>query len=160
ICIATCAFSEMNGMALRPLPVVQNPAELVALQQPVSYPAFRRFRAQDRIFSGVAAYAAPIPFAVSVSGGPDERTWGHVVSSAYFANFGGHSRLGRFFDPGQERAPQRDVIVSERFWRNHLGADYWSPGKTLRINGYPYSVIGIAPPGFLGASPLLFPADL
>lgn len=42
ICIATCAFSEMNGMALRNLPGAQHPSELVTVQSPMSYPMFKR----------------------------------------------------------------------------------------------------------------------
>lgn len=59
ICIATCAFSEMNGMALRTVPDVHHPGELVALQSPTSYPIFRRLREQNDLFSSTMAYAAP-----------------------------------------------------------------------------------------------------
>ena len=75
ICIATCAYSEMNGL-LRDLPGVPNPGELVALQAPSSYPAYQRYRALDGLFSSTFAYVAPVPFGVS-SGGRAERIWGH-----------------------------------------------------------------------------------
>jgi len=65
----------MNGMALRPLPGVRNPGELVALQSPASYPSYRRYREQSDLFSSTMAYAAPVPFGVSLGGGT-ERTWG------------------------------------------------------------------------------------
>lgn len=96
ICIATCAFSEMNGMALRSVPGVQHPGELVALQSPASYPIFRRFREQHDLFSSTMAYTAPVPFAVSL-GSTTERIWGHLVSPSYFSTLGVNPSLGSFF---------------------------------------------------------------
>src|ERR1035441_6233382 len=56
------------------------------------------------------------------------------------------------------RAPA--VVISDRFWRQHLGSDPAVIGKALRINGYPSAIIGVGPQEFLGASPSLFAADL
>jgi predicted permease len=160
IAIATCAFSEMNGMVLRALPGVQKPAELVGVQSPVSYPSYRRFSAQRDIFSSAMAYAAPVPFAVSI-GGSTERTWGHLVSTSYFSTLGVQPALGAFFDPARETAGEAPaVVLGDDFWRNRLGGDPSIVGKTLRINGQPSTVIGVAPAGFFGASPFLFKADL
>jgi ABC-2 type transport system ATP-binding protein len=47
VCIATCAISEMNGITLRRLPAVEKPDELVAVQVPTSYLAFKRYRDQN-----------------------------------------------------------------------------------------------------------------
>jgi macrolide transport system ATP-binding/permease protein len=158
ICIASCAFAEMNGMALRNLPGVQNPGELVALQSPGSYPSYRRLREQSDLFSSSMAYAAPVPFAVS-AGGNTERIWGHLVSATYFSTLGVRPALGAFFRPDQEtQAPT--IVVSYRFWQDRLGGDPEAAGKTLRINDRPATVIGVAPDDFLGASPLLFRADI
>ena len=68
ICIVTCAFSEMNGMALRSIPGVSNPQDLVALQLPASYPSYQRYRAHDDVFSATLAYVAAVPFGVSLGG--------------------------------------------------------------------------------------------
>ncbi len=160
ICIATCAFSEMNGIALRSVPGVERPDELVALQAPASYSDYRRFREQRDLFSSTMAYAAPVPFAVSL-GGKTERTWGHLVSASYFSTLGVRPALGAFFHPSQEVNGQAPIlVVSQRFWRERMGGDPSAIGRTLRINGQPVTVIGVAPKDFLGASPLLFPADL
>ncbi|HYL34350.1 MAG TPA: ABC transporter permease [Bryobacteraceae bacterium] len=160
IAIATCAFSELNEVALRNLPEVPRPDELVALQLPVSFPSYRRFREQRDLFSSTAAYVAPAPFSVSVNGGA-ERMWGHLVTASYFATLGVRPVLGRFFDPAQEQPGQAaSVVVSYRFWQQRLGADASFVGKSVRINGQPVTVIGVAPLDFLGASPLFFPADL
>ena len=95
ICIATCAYSEMNGL-LRDLPGVPNPGELVALQSPSSFPQYQRYRELHDLFSSTFAYVAPVPFAVSARGGA-ERTWGHLVMPSYFSTLGVHPALGRFF---------------------------------------------------------------
>jgi putative ABC transport system permease protein len=160
ICIATCALSEMNGMVLRHLPGVAKPNELVALETPTSYPTYKRYRDLTDLFSSTAAYVAPVPFAVSFDG-RTERTWGHLVTPSYFSTFEVRPALGRLFDQ-QEKYPGQSptVIVSYRFWQEHLGSDRAVIGKTLHINGQPAAVIGVGPKDFLGASPSLFYADL
>jgi putative ABC transport system permease protein len=155
ICIATCAYSEMNGL-LRDLPGVPNPDQLVALKTPASYPNYKRYRDLSDLFSATFAYVAPVPFGVS-RGGRTERTWGHLVTASYFSTLGVRPLLGRFFE--NDREPP-SVVVSYGFWREHLGADSSIIGRSLRINGYPLTVIGVGPKDFLGASPALFVADL
>lgn len=159
ITIATCAYSEVNGL-LRDLPGVPKPAELVALQVPVSYPTYKRFSELHDLFSSTFAYVAPVPFGVTQSG-RTERTWGHLVTSSYFPTLGVRPHLGRFFDGADEmpgRAPA--VVVSHRFWEQHLGSDPAVVGMVIRINGHPCTVIGVGPAKFQGASPALFSADL
>jgi predicted permease len=155
--IATCAYSEMNGL-LRDLPGVPNPDELVGLQTPVSYPAYKRYSELRDLFSSAFAYVAPVPFGVS-QGGRTERTWGHLVTPSYFSTLGVRPLLGRFFDETAE-TQAASVVVSSRFWEQRLGSDMLAIGKAIRINGQPCTVIGVGPREFLGASPALFPADL
>jgi predicted permease len=157
----------MNGL-LRALPGAQNPDQLVALQLPVSYPAYKQYRELNDLFSGTFAYVAPVPFDVSVGaspsaslGGPTERTWGQLVTPSYFSTLGVRPLLGRFFDPADEqpgRAPA--AVISHRFWADRLGSDPSIVGKTLRIGGYSSMVIGVGPDEFRGASPAIFPADV
>jgi predicted permease len=159
ICIATCAYSEMNGL-LRDLPGVPNPGQLVALETRASYPSYQSYRRLSRLFSATFAYLAPVPFGVSF-GGRTERIWGHLVTPSYFSTLGVLPVLGRFFDPVDEQSGQPPaVVISYRFWQEHLGSDPSIIGKSLRINGYPATVIGVGPKEFLGASPSLFVADL
>jgi len=160
IAIATCAYSEVNGLILRDLPGVPNPEELVALQAPTSYPNYKRYRERSDLFSSTLAYVAPVPFGVSL-GGRTERIWGHLVTPSYFSTLDVRPALGQFFDQEQEQSGRAPVIVvSYRFWQEHLGADSSAVGKTLRINGQPCTVIGVGPRDFLGASPGFFVADV
>ena len=159
ICIATCAYSEMNGL-LRELPGVSEPEQLVAFQKPVSYPDYKRYRGLSDLFSATFAYVAPVPCGVSI-GGRTERFWGHLVTPSYFQVLGVRPLVGRFFGREEEQtgvAPT--VVLSYRFWQEHLGADPAIVGKTLHINGRPATVIGVGPKEFLGASPTLFVSDL
>jgi predicted permease len=159
ISIATCSYSELNGL-LRDLPGVPDAEQLVSLQAPSSYPAYRRYRMLNDLFSSTFAYVAPVPFGIS-SGGRAERIWGQLVTPSYFSTLGVRPSMGRFFDPAYEqpgRAPA--AVVSDRFWREHLGSDPSAIGKSLRINGYPAVIIGVGPKEFLGASPALFAADV
>src|SRR5260370_27652166 len=132
ICIAACAYSEMNGL-LRDLPGVRNPDQLVGLQTPASYPNYKRYHELSDLFSDTFAYVAPVPFGVS-NGGPTERTWGHLVTASYFSTLGVHPLLGRFFwsDPEQPA-----VGVSFPVWQGESGAHSVVLGKYLRVHRDP-----------------------
>jgi len=160
ICIATCAISEMNGIVLRNLPGVRYPEQLVALLAPTSYPNYESYRDRKDLFTSAAAYVAPVPFAV-VLGGRNERIFGQLVTPSYFETYEVVPFLGQFFNSEEEqagRAPQ--VVVSYRFWSEHLGSDPAVIGRALGVNGHPATVIGVAPEKFLGGSPALFGADI
>jgi len=160
ICIATSAFSEMNGLILRDVPEVRRPAELVVMDTPVSYPDFKRYRDAAGVFSSTTAYVAPSAFAVS-TGGRSERVWGHLVTPSYFDTLGVSPFFGSFFTQEDDQAGRSPrVVVSYRFWQQHLGAETSIVGKALRIDGRPCTVIGIGPKDFLGASPMVYVADL
>lgn len=157
--IATCAYSEVNGL-LRDLPGVPNPGELVGLQKPVSYPAYEHYRDVPGLFAAAFAYVPAVAFAVSLDG-PSERSWGHVVTPSYFPALGIQPHMGRFFQAAEETSGQEPVVVvSHRFWESRLGGDPLVVGKHIRINGHACTVIGVGPEKFLGPSPALFAADL
>lgn len=159
ICIAACAFSEMNGIVLRNLPVVSKPDELVALELPVTYPEFKRYRERSNVFVAAAAYIAPAPFTLSFAG-HKERIWGHLVSGSYFSTLGVAPSMGRLFGAAEEEAGTApEVVLSYRFWEEQLGRAA-VVGKTLQVNGRSCTVVGIGPKNFLGASPALYVADI
>ena len=160
ICAATGAFSKLNATVFRNLPHVTHPEALVALETPVSYPNYLQYREHRELFSASFAYAAPVPFGVSL-GGQTKRVWGHLVTPGYFSTLGVRTVLGRFFDEGlRQRGGAPEVVVSYRFWQTNLGSDPAAVGSTLRINGQPCTVRGVAPADFQGQSPIIFPADL
>lgn len=163
ICIVSSAFSEMNGMALRDIPAVEAPRELVTLETPASYPDYRRYRARGDLFSSTLAYIAAVPFGVTL-GEHTGREWGQLVTPSYFATLGVRPALGRF--PNDE-APDDErpggtvpVVVSYRFWRDRLACDPAAIGRSLRVNSQPATVVAVGPKEFLGASPVLFASDI
>ena len=160
ICAGSAFFSELNGTILRDVPGVTSADELVTLQQPISYPAYRRFRDQKDLFSSTSAYVAPVPFGVSFNG-HTERIWGHIVTPDYFSTLGVTAGAGRLIDARDEVARGTPpIIVSDRFWTNNLGSDPGVIGRTIHINGKLCMIAGVAPKGFEGASPMMFVADL
>jgi predicted permease len=160
ICAGSAFFSELNGTILRDVPGVATADELVTLQQPISYPAYRRFRDHTDLFSSTSAYVAPVPFGVSFNG-HTQRIWGHIVTPAYFSTLGVTAASGRLFDARDEAAQgTQPLVVSDRFWKDGLGSDPNVIGRTIHINGKVCTIVGVAPRGFQGASPMMFVADL
>jgi predicted permease len=160
ICAGSAFFSELNGTILRDVPGVAKADGLITLQQPISYPAYRRFRDHEDMFSSTAAYVAPVPFGVGFNG-HTERTWGHIVTSDYFSTLGVTAETGRVLDARDEvKQGTPPIVVSDRFWKNNLGSDPDVIGKAIDINGKLCTIVGVAPVGFQGASPMMFVADL
>ena len=158
ICIVSSAFSEMNNMALRDIPAVEAPRELVAVEAPISYPDYRRYRARDDLFSSSLAYIAAVPFGVTL-GERTAREWGQLVTPSYFATLGVHPAMGRFPSEDQPGGAV-PVVVSYRFWQERLASDPSAIGRSLEVNSRPATVVAVGPKEFAGASPVLFAADL
>lgn len=160
ICAGSAFFSELNGTILRDVPGVAKADELVTLQQPISYPAYRRFRDHKDLFSSTAAYVAPVPFGVGLNG-RTERIWGHIVTPDYFSTLGVRAEAGRVLDARDEVAQGTPpIVVSDRFWKSTLGSDPDVIGRSIHINGKLCSIVGVAPNEFQGASPMMFVADI
>lgn len=150
----------MNGMLLRDLPQVTQPDELVGFQAPVSFPDYRRYSELNGLFSSTMAYAAPVPFGITL-GGRTHRVWAHLVTSSYFSTLGVRPLLGHAFGPqDDEPGAASTAVISYRLWQGQLGGAADVIGKTLRVNGHAVTIVGVGPRDFLGASPALFASDL
>jgi predicted permease len=156
--IGVCSlfFSEFNAVLFHPLAGVSNPGTLAALDTLVPYPYFERYRDQPGV--SVAAFAGPVPFSVAAEGSKvekSERISGDLVSPEYFAVLGMKPELGRLFRADTEKpgAPPV-VVVSERFWQTHLHSNPDAIGGTLRVNGQPATILGVAPKNFFGVWPM------
>jgi len=111
------------------------------------------------VFVAAATYIAPVPFTLSFAG-HKERVWGHLVSGSYFSTLGVAPAMGRLFGAAEEEAGTApEVVLSYRLWDEQLGRAA-VVGKTLQVNGHPFTVVGIGPKNFLGASPALYVADV
>lgn len=108
---------------------------------------FWDLRAQNHAFEELAAYHDGT--AILTGNGPAEKVTCPTVTAGFFRTLGVAPVLGRDFsyDEGGDGAAQRVVILGHRFWKSRLGADPQILGKTLRLEGRGYTVVGVLPPG-------------
>lgn len=157
----TTVFSMLNALLLRPLPV-ERPQNLVSLVNPrggvnQSFPNYRDFRDRTRTLAGLAAIRIGV---VAMSHRAESaRVWGYEVTGNYFQLLGIHPALGRFFTPAEDRKVGGDpyVILSYSTWQHRFGGDRKIVNQTVKINGLAYTVLGIAPKGFIGTELLYAP---
>jgi putative ABC transport system permease protein len=158
--LTSAVMSLAYALFLRPLPV-DDAARVVFVEQTrvdrpggwgYSYPDYLYLREHARSFSELAAHnsTAP-PMIVATPGGPVGVS-GAVVTANYFTLLRLTPRAGRFFSVDEDRVPGRDAvaILSYDFWRTRFAEDPHLLGTTVRINGTPFTVIGIAPEHFHG----------
>jgi predicted permease len=159
-----CAVLSECRAIVGPAPGLSDPATLATfIWTRVSYPYFERYRDARQTVASAAAVLGPVPFAMALTGDKSaraERVSGHLVSPEYFATLGVTPAAGRVFGRETEKPGMPPVVVvSDRFWRTHLGADPHAVGRTLRLNGSMATIVGIGPRDFLGVWPQS-PADL
>jgi predicted permease len=152
-------FSMVSRFVLRPAPA-GNPSTLMTVYtthrgeccNAFSWPLFADLRAQTKTFSGVAGYYELLPASIGGRGEP-ERVWGQATTTNFFdvAQLG--MTVGRGFTSGEERLPV--IVIGHGLWQRRFGADPAITGKTITLSGRPYTVVGVAPPGFRGLDLIL-----
>ncbi len=145
----TAIFSLMDAIVLRPLPGVVRPSELVDVSSdPISFPSYKDMREEAKVFAGVAAWRDR---GMSLSStGVAERIRGAVVSPNYFDVLGVRPASGRFFVAAEEESAEPIVVLAHGLWQTRFGADPGILGRSIRLNGIPFTVVGLAPQGFRG----------
>ena len=157
----TTVFSAMNAMVLRPLPGAANASRLVRLERKeigtkdgisASYPFYEYLRDRTHSLDGLVAWGkASFAIRSASSGEMGTAVYGNFVSGNFFSVLAVRPKLGRFFLPEEDRLETTPVIViSEAFWRSHLGADSSAIGRELFVNGLRFMLIGVAPLEFQG----------
>ena len=149
-------FSAVDAVLLRDA-LVSDPESLVDvhtssgnnLYSSSSYPDYFDLR-DSGTFASLAAYT-PVSITMDANGQPEPLA-GQLVSGNYFDVLGIAPLFGRGFTSDDDRpgAPVRVAVISDALWRRSFNADQSLVGRTLRFNSNPYTVIGIAPPGFVG----------
>jgi predicted permease len=168
----TAIFSLINTILLRPLPI-QQPGQLMALNNTgknrmfstFSNPTYLDLKARNQVFSDLIAYRF-LPISLSHDG-VNERQWGYQVSGNYFAALGIQPAMGRLISAEDDRAPGAHpvVVISHQYWQQSFGGAPGAIGKEMIVNGRRYTIIGVAPQGFLGteiasASEFWFPLTM
>lgn len=155
----TAVFSVANALLLRPLPGMANYDRAVELGRArrgsgfdtFTWPDFVDIREQTPALAEAAGYSFAI---LSVAqGGEGIRATGYVVTPSYFSVVGAAPpELGRYLAPDEATGfgEHPVTVVSNRFWRERLGADPDIVGTTLRLNRNPYTVVGVASNDFRG----------
>ncbi|HXX22618.1 MAG TPA: ABC transporter permease [Terriglobia bacterium] len=155
----TSIFSVINALLFKPLPV-SSPQELVdvygfkpnePLEFAISYPDYQDFRDQVKTLTGLAVVTPPQLLAVDREGESSLEP-AQLVSANYFEVLGVKPSLGRTFDPAgdQLRGAEPVVVLSYSTWQREFSSDSEIIGKTVRLNGTPSTIIGVAPRGFEG----------
>jgi len=155
----TAIFSLINALGLRPLPV-QKPEELVLIMPAnerngdfgFSYPLYKAVRDENRTLAG-AFVSAGGPMNVSVDGQAElAPNGGGYVSGSYFSVLGVEAVAGRTFTPAEDKVPGQNpvAVISYRYWRRRFALSPSVIGKTIYLNGVPFTIIGVTPPRFFG----------
>jgi predicted permease len=157
-------FGFVDSFLLKPLHIAE-PDRVVNLtfgqkQYPnVSYPNYIDIRDRNQVFSDVAAERIQ-PMALS-GATRNARLWGYEVTGNYFRLLGIRPLRGRFLEPSDDlKAGAGPVaVISYGCWRQKFGADPGVVGRTIRLDGHPFTVVGITPPGFRGTE-RWYPSDI
>src|SRR5262245_1288006 len=166
----TTTVSAVNAILFRPL-AIERPAELYQIfngnergddeqfPQKHSYQAYQKLREAKTMFEGLlATWTMTKPVNVPASETSSQsyvgRLRGEVVSGNYFTLLGVHALQGRLFTDDDDRTPNAHpvAVIGEAFWRNQLAADSNVMGRLIKLNGHPFTVIGVVPASFTGTN--------
>jgi predicted permease len=183
----TAVFSVMNAVLLQTLPV-KAPEQLVLfnwlaeenvsppkasgwpLPEPgtnkfthtsFSVPMFESFQQQPGPLSDVFAFAPLAGLNVNIDGAAEIVPSGQVASANYHTGLGVTAAAGRLFAPDDDRADATPVaVISYRYWQRRFGGDSAALGKSITVNGAPFTIIGVTAPSFNGTLQVGEIADL
>jgi putative ABC transport system permease protein len=152
----TAVFSVVDKMILHPFPGGKG-ARLVTLRErdvmhdamwEMAPPLFAQLSTRSDLFASLAAYCLPSGFKLE-RGGDIVEVSAVSTTPGLFATLGAHPMAGRLFLPSEGASGQdRVVVVSYGFWQSYFVGDPGFVGRTVTLNGEPYTVIGIMPPTF------------
>ena len=170
----TTIFTVVNAVLLNPLPMkdssrlveVDTVDSRTSIGAPnttklgMSYPNYRDYRDKSSAFSGLSVFAFT-NFTLSGQDKP-KQILGMMVSANYFDVLGVKPATGRMFYPDEDQKPGANnvAILSYFLWKTQFGSDPGIAGKNLTLNGFSYTVIGVAPQNFKGTINLLPPDEI
>jgi predicted permease len=159
-------FSLADALLFRPLPVA-HPGSVMALNLDTpggdlgnfSYPDYRDLRSSAKSFDGIAAFQlATFSLARNKDEVPQMRA-GLEVSDNFFSVLGVQPALGRSFLPQESaRGGSPAVVLSYGFWQDQFNGDKEVLGRTIRISGTDFTIVGVAPRAFTGVDQYIRPS--
>src|SRR5438132_4744639 len=156
----TSVYCLIDALFLRPPAGVSEAQRLVSIsalnrgvpdEDAIRYPDSLYYRDHNTTFTELASHFNP-----GVALADTERAaelHAHAVSANYFSVLGVSPHVGRFFLSAEDVAPGRNpvVVLSHSFWQRRFGADPRCVGTVIKLNGSPFTIIGVSPSGFEGA---------
>jgi predicted permease len=150
-------FSVVNTVLLRPLPF-SGPDRIVEIRHvppQQAFPGIKTFsvspanyldwRSLSKSFAGMAAYTNRQAALTGI--GQPEVVKAVFAGGDFFPVVGATPQLGRFFDSNDDQpGGGRVAVLSNGFWQSHFGGDSSALGRTLLINGSPFTIVGVAQP--------------
>ncbi len=150
----TARFRVVDAVLLRPLPYPHS-GQLVWLCErgpdwsggSISYPNFTDWRKQQSVFEAFGVYDGD-NFTLTGKGQP-LRLAGALVSAEVFAALRTQPEIGRVFGEDEDKPGALPVaVISDALWQSRFGGDRGIVDKTINLDGKPYTVLGVMPPGF------------
>jgi predicted permease len=167
----TAIFSVINSVLLKPLPF-KDPAKLVSLRETESAPGdfpldgadYMDWQAQNKTFAAMSLYSYGSARSFSTTPTAVPESVAVVRSQAnFFDTMGIQPLAGRLFATGEDAAGRNHVaVLSYGFWKRHFAGPPSAIGRTVQLNGEPYTLIGVMPPGFNfpASTDLCIPLDM
>jgi len=154
--LTTAGFSIVYGALMKGLPypggdrivaIYRNNPSMNMRQMGVPFPEYLDYRAQQHSFEAMAAYYGGT---VNVSGtGDAERYNGSWVTASMFDVAITRPLLGRTFRPGEDAPGGGAVtVIGYGMWQRRFGGDPGVLGKSLRVNGAPFTIVGVMPQAY------------
>jgi predicted permease len=155
----TAIYSIVNAYLLRPMPV-DHPEKLLAIYVSVphgganvegfSLPQWKDFRAAETGLSDIMG-STGLPLSMT-DGEKPELIWGEIATGNYFSGLGVHPIVGRGFLPDEDEKPDEKpvCVLNYNFWQRRFHGDPEIAGKTIKLEGHAFTIVGVAPRGFIG----------
>lgn len=155
IAASVIGISVFNALLLRPLAAAE-PERLVTLYesspgnplQQISFADYKFLRDNNHAFSGLAAFGYGFNLLPFTGGNVTAKITVGIVSENYFEVLGVRPITGRFF-AGDDSEAKAELVISYALWKR-LGADPAIAGKTMRVQGRPVAIVGVASKDFIG----------
>jgi predicted permease len=149
----TAIFSLVNATLLQHLPV-ENRDRLVYAYRGFggvfAYPMYAHLRDGTQMFDGLAAWGG-INASFS-EGNATELVNGVIVTGNFFDVLGVHAAQGRLLSVADDVTPGAHpvAVISHAFWRGRFAGRADAIGREIRLNGHPFTIVGVAPEAFPG----------
>ena len=160
-------FSFADALVFRPLPI-PDPYRIVTVSSllhgerigafsvylGMSYPDYVDLRDKSQSFEQLSAAQFTQVGFTAQKGALPEMQFGELVSGNFFQVMGVEAAMGRTFRPDEDQVRGRDavVVLGQDLWKNGLAADRDVIGKTVFLNGVPFTVVGVMPESFSGSN--------